>query len=555
MFTLDALVNNRSLELRILEPGPPGALREPATWVHNTELPDPSPYLRERELVLTNGLWQEQVSPEEFVAHVKRARAAGIVYGLRAETPRTPPALVAACRAAGLPLLEISQAIPFTAVSQAVSGMYADERQQGVIGMVRRGDALATAISRGAGASGVLRVLTRDHDLPLAVVDRMGRLLAASGTELDSAQLQIVAAGLSRRPPALELDLGGGHAALFPVGALGDADAALICLRPLAELPAAERDALEQAARFLSLEVARQQAVQAIEMRFAGELLEMVLSGGRRASEVASRLQAFGVDPAGALAVCTLAFADEAAAAHSLVKTATDHAPAKPVTVHDSAKTAAERDRDLAKTATEHGLAEVIGEFLADEGVPAVVAGGTNDVVALLTWRHPEDELPVLAERLVERVARRFPGRRPVAGLGSVAAHAGDLRQPLLQSREACRVLRRTPGGPAVRGFRELGTHRLLLGLVDQATLSAFARDLLAPLRAHDAQRRSDLEPTLRAFLDHDGQWAATAAALHVHVNTLRNRLTRVTELTGRDVGRVEDLVDLFLALTIDAME
>ncbi|MEV0196602.1 PucR family transcriptional regulator ligand-binding domain-containing protein [Nonomuraea sp. NPDC050691] len=441
MFTLNALVSNRDLELRILEAGPPGALQEPVTWAHSTELPDPSPYLRERELVLTNGLWDEQVSPDEFVTHVKRAKAAGIVYGLRAETPRTPPGLVAACRAAGLPLLEISQAVPFTAVSQAVSAMYADQRQQGVIGMVRRGDALATAISRGAGASGVLRVLTRDHDLPLAVVDRMGRLLAASGAELDATQLQIVAAGLARRPPALELDLGeklipdgeqgldgkldlgeklapdaeqgldgkldvgekldpdekpdpeekldpdgeqglgGGRAALFPVGALGDADAALICLRPLNELTAAERDALEQAARFLSLEVARQQAVQAIEMRFAGELLEMVLSGGRRAAEVASRLRSFGVDPAGALAVCTLAFADD--------------------------------------VATEHGLAEVVGEFFAAEGVPAVVAGGTNDVVALLAWRQPEDELPVLAERLVERTARRFPRRhhrRPCRG-------------------------------------------------------------------------------------------------------------------------------------------
>ncbi|MET7464187.1 helix-turn-helix domain-containing protein [Nonomuraea sp. NPDC005501] len=517
MLTLEALVGNAALELRILEPGPPGALQNPVTWVHNTELPDPSPYIREKELVLTNGLWDGQVSPGEFVANVKRAKAAGIVFGLRAQKPHTPPRLIAACRAADLPLLEISQAVPFTAISQAVSATYADQRQQEVIGMVRRGDALATAISRGAGASGVLRVLTRDHDLPLAVVDRMGRPLAASGTELDTAQLRIVAAGLARRPPALELDLGGGHAALFPVGALGDADAALICLRPLAELSAAERDALEQAARFLSLEVARQQAVQAIEMRFAGELLEMVLSGGHRAPEVASRLRAFGVDPTGALAVCTLAFADDAA--------------------------------------TEHGLAEVVGEFFAAQGVPAVVAGGTNDVVALLTWRQPEDELPVLAERLVESTAQRFPGRRPVAGLGSVAAYAGDLRRTLLQSREACRVLRRTSGGPAVRRFSELGTHRLLLGLVDPATLSASAHDLLAPVRAYDAQRRSDLEPTLRAFLDHDGQWAATAAALHVHVNTLRNRLARVTELTGRDVGRIEDLVDLFLALTIDAME
>lgn len=116
-------------------------------------------------------------------------------------------------------------------------------------------------------------------------------------------------------------------------------------------------------------------------------------------------------------------------------------------------------------------------------------------------------------------------------------------------------MLRRTQGGPAVRGFRELGTHRLLLGLVDPGTLNAIARDVLGPIREHDARRAGDLEPTLRAFLDHDGQWAATAAALHIHVNTLRNRLARITELTGMDAGRTEDRVDLFLALAIDAME
>jgi DNA-binding PucR family transcriptional regulator len=34
-----------------------------------------------------------------------------------------------------------------------------------------------------------------------------------------------------------------------------------------------------------------------------------------------------------------------------------------------------------------------------------------------------------------------------------------------------------------------------------------------------------------------------------VHVNTLRNRLAKITELTGRDVARTEDRVDLYLAL------
>jgi len=68
-------------------------------------------------------------------------------------------------------------------------------------------------------------------------------------------------------------------------------------------------------------------------------------------------------------------------------------------------------------------------------------------------------------------------------------------------------------------------------------------------LREHDRRRGGELETTLRAFLDHDGHWGATAEALYVHVNTLRNRMARVAELTGRDVGRTADRVDLFLAL------
>ncbi|KAB8191989.1 PucR family transcriptional regulator [Nonomuraea phyllanthi] len=517
MFTLGSLLEDASLGLRLLVPGPPGALDEPLVWVHNTELPDPFPYVREHELVLTNGLWAGQATPAEFVANVRRARAGGIVFGLRAEVRRTPDELVKACEEAGLPLLEISVEVPFTAISHAVAALYTDQRQQTLVGMVRRGDALATAISRGAGASGVLRVLTRDHDLPLVVVDRTGRLLAAAGAELDDEQLLIVAAGLARRPPALELRLRAGLAALYPVGAVGDVDAALVCLRPLSALTSVEREALEQAAKFLSLEVAKQQAVQAIELRFASELLEMVLSGGRRAGEVAERLRAFGVDPTGPLAVCAMAFADE-------------------------------------DGPTLHGLAEVVGDFFANEGVPSVVAGGTQDVVAVLTWRQPEGELSRLAERLVQSVDGRFPGRRPVAGLGAIAPHAAELRQPLMQAREACRVLRRSRGGPPVRSFVELGTHRLLLGLVDPGTLRGFSRDLLAPVREHDARRGGDLEQTLRTFLDQDGHWAATAAALHIHVNTLRNRLTKIAELTGRDVSRTEDRVDLFLALSIDAM-
>ncbi|MFD0690871.1 PucR family transcriptional regulator [Actinomadura fibrosa] len=518
MVTLRSLLADDALELRLLVAGPPGALDEPVAWVHNTELPDPSRYLRPRELVLTNGLWDDRTTAAAFVAAVGRAEASGIVFGRRPERPATPDELIDACAQAAMPLLEISAAVPFTAVSQAVAARYTEERQDALVGMVRRGEALATAISHGAGASGVLQVLRRDHELPLAVIDRMGRPLALAGADLDAGHLRAVAAGLARRPPPLELDLGAaGKAALYLVGAVGEADAALVCLRPVGELTRLERDALEQAARFLSLEVAKKQAMQAIEQRFAGELLEMVLSGGSRAAEVPGRLRAFGVDAEGPLAVWALAF------------TGAD--------------------------ATLPGLAEAAGDFFASAGVPVVAAGGSQDVVAVLSWRRGEDDSVPLAERLVSAVADRFPGRRPVVGLGGVVHGLEGLRESLVRSREACRTLRRGRAGRAVQTFAELGAHRLLLSMQDAAALRTLADGVLAPLRDHDAGRGGELESTLRAFLDHDGHWSATAEALHVHVNTLRNRLAKVTELTGRDVTRTADRVDLFLALQASDME
>ncbi|WP_410660087.1 PucR family transcriptional regulator [Amycolatopsis sp. lyj-112] len=520
MLNLESLLADPDLELRVVEAGLDGALGEQALWVHNTELPDPAPYLREHEIVLTNGLWLEHTDPADFVASVHRAGAAGIIFGLRVEQRETPPELARTCREAGLPLLEISVAVPFTAVTRAAAAIQAKGRQNALMSVVRRGDALASALSRGTGASGVLAVLRDDHDLPLVVVDRLGRELAAAGAELDAGQARAAAEALAGHPPPLEADLGAGvRAALFPVGAIGGADAALLCLRPVTELSEVERAALDQTARYLSLEVARHQAVQAIEMRFASELLDMVLSGAQRAAEVPGRLRAFGVDPDGSLAVFALAFAGD----------------------DDSA--------------TLPGMAEATTDFLLTGGLPAVVAAGSRDVVAVLSLRSGAQPPATLAPRLAAAVSHRFGGRRVVVGLADPVSGAAGLRIPLLRSREACRALRGRRGGPVTASFADLGSYRLLLESHDEQWRHTFADALLGPLREHDRSRDGDLETTLRAFLDHDGQWAATAAALYVHVNTLRNRLARVAELTGRDVGRTADRVDLFLALEADAAQ
>lgn len=133
-------------------------------------------------------------------------------------------------------------------------------------------------------------------------------------------------------------------------------------------------------------------------------------------------------------------------------------------------------------------------------------------------------------------------------GTGSLADDISSLRRSLVQARQACELARRRGGGTVV-SHDLTGNHALLLALQDQDVLDAFRESLLSPLEGHDLPHGSDLVNTLRTFLESGGRWQETAAALHVHVNTLRNRLERVEQLTGRQLDTTPDRVDLWLAL------
>ncbi|WP_066956866.1 PucR family transcriptional regulator [Streptomyces lushanensis] len=519
MLTLRTFTDNPALHLTVLVPGPPGALDRPVTWVHNTELPDPSPYVRENELVLTNGLWNEDgCPPGEFVAAVRRARAAGIVFGLRESVTTTPPSLIDACRRAHLPLLELVIAIPFTALSQAAAACLQDETKSRLEASVRRGNALAAAISGDTGVSGALTVLHQEFGLPLAVVDRLGRPLALAAAHLSEEDLHLLGDTLTRRPPPLEVAVGpAGTATVIPVGVPGDITTALVCLRPAATLQEPELAALQQAAHYLTLDITRRRAVDAIEQRFAGELIDMITSGADREADLARRLTALGIDPAAPLAV-----------------TATAHAAGPdPVTT------------TLVTTARQIHLSD---------GIPAVLIPGSRDLIAVIAWQRPVQDLRPWLDRLATRLDERCPGLHTVIGYSAPADGHARLRTPLRQARQACHTLTLSTTGPSTATLAELPSHITLLGNLDAGELQRFADTLLGPLRTHDTTRTTHLEATLRAFLDRGGHAKATADALYIHVNTLRKRLARIADLTGRDPQTFHGQIDLYLALRADAL-
>lgn len=94
-------------------------LQRPVRWVHTTELPAPGAYLRGGELVCTVGV--NLTAPDAcggFAAAVAAAGAVAVCFGVGDVHPAVPTALVQACTALGLPLLELPAGAPFLAVGE-----------------------------------------------------------------------------------------------------------------------------------------------------------------------------------------------------------------------------------------------------------------------------------------------------------------------------------------------------------------------------------------------------------------------------------------------------
>ena len=140
------------------------------------------------------------------------------------------------------------------------------------------------------------------------------------------------------------------------------------------------------------------------------------------------------------------------------------------------------------------------------------------------------------------REAQRLSVRDFAARLG-----VGDASVSKWEGRGELARLR--TGSLTVVADAEVTSHVALLAAVPDDVRHAFAARVLDPVLDYDARNSAGLYLTLEAFLDCSGSWSKAAARLHLHINTVRYRIGRVEELTGRDLTRFEDRVDLFLAL------
>lgn len=159
-----------------------------------------------------------------------------------------------------------------------------------------------------------------------------------------------------------------------------------------------------------------------------------------------------------------------------------------------------------------------------------------------------------LAQKIVRAVKESPLGIAASVAIGRICRKPQEFRSALMEAQRAAGLGAALGKHEQVILVERLGIYRFLAQLRDRAGLEAFAKQLLGPLVNYDRARGTPFLKTLEIYLQQHGNLMRTARKLHIHLNTLRYRLARISDISGIDLKDEDLRLDLLLAIRIRAL-
>ena len=361
-------------------------------------------------------------------------------------------------------------------------------------------DALSEAVESGAGLPAVARAAARVLDASVALIDRSSAVLAVAGASSDQEQ-KLLSGGADVTTVELRV-----------------ADSAVGELRYRAKV-APDPMITRMVTTLLALELERSRSPEWESEEVAGAFVTAVID--RQVTDrgdIVARAAEMGSDLEPGAGVLIVRAAPRAA------------------------QTGEWRARVL--TLSMRALRSLAPGSLAGTGDSEVAVE-----VAAIIPAADDERLARAASGLARELSDGLSGFHVTIGRSRRAADPVDLYRAGNEARLAVNV-----GEAEARpllAFEDTGAYRLLLPAMseDPRELERFYAETIEPLSNYDDQYETELVTTIEAYLDNDGNVAATAKQLFTHRHTIRYRLERAKELCGHDVSATEGREKLGLGL------
>ncbi len=159
----------------------------------------------------------------------------------------------------------------------------------------------------------------------------------------------------------------------------------------------------------------------------------------------------------------------------------------------------------------------------------------------VLTW------LPALIQQVqVEQRIQMF------AGIGNPYADVYDYKKGFAEAEAALRIGPCLTPGSNITHFNELGVYRYIYEFACSNTLDDIYLEKIAAITSYDQQRkRSELLDTLEIFLETGCNIKDTSERLHLHRNTIIQRLKRIQDLSAISLDHPQQRLWLQVSLMV----
>ena len=508
------------------------SLDVPVRWVHITELTDPTPWLSGGELLLTTGLQLD--SPEaqsEFVHRLADHQLAGLGVGTGFGLDTVPRALIDAANERNFPVFEVPYEVPFIAITEQAFSRLVNEQYAVLRRSIAAHERLERLVLSERGLDAVVGALSTLVGGTVLVFDARGEPLVRRmfRREPDAAVLAALSAEVRERARQGErrsftpshADLAG-RALALPVAATGAPDgtgsvpqAWLVAVKDAGGLAELDRLTLHQAVTIVALELLRRRVAEDTERRLAGDILSALVAGDLAGSELARRLEPFGL----AEQVSALVLARPAARARRAGR------------LRGGA-----RDRPARGG---HGRPRGLDGLGRLRTAPR--AGGGRRLRPGRAHRRPRGSRARGARP--RRRRPRLPGTMPGAPSTRPGARSTPGSSPARRARTA--PARRPAWPPTATSAPSSSCSRCRR----TTPCGCSATPSSAPSSPREGAYGGELMRSLEAFIEENGQWERAAKRLYCHRHTLRYRIRKVEDLTGRDLSTARDRIEFWLAL------
>jgi ligand-binding sensor protein/sugar diacid utilization regulator/GAF domain-containing protein len=293
---------------------------------------------------------------------------------------------------------------------------------------------------------------------------------------------------------------------------------AWVVLRTSSEASEIERAAIEHGALLTALELLRERTTLEVETRLRGGLLEELFSGRFSEDMTLKQGLALGFD----LTV-----------------------PSRVILAEPASEDATRADVEAL-----YGIAsERAGAWRS----PCMVTVRGNTVVIISQEGAGEEAHQRLEDDLMEALSTRLPRVAFNAASGTRCDSLSSYRGSHTAARRGLDLLRKLGRSSAVFSFRDAGIEHLLLQTTEPEIIVDFTSRYVDPLDHYDRDHVSQLRKTLETFYSSQMNLEEAARRLHVHVSTLRYRLTKIEQLLGVD-PRGKARLDIELAILAAAV-